>query len=524
MRLRSIVCLLLVLILGLVFSGCTSSPDTAEPVASTSDVATKAPESTEPVVPEVETPSDEASATVAVDADREVIALVNGEPAYRDEFEAAKGALLNQYAQTYAQFGMDIGTLLAGADGRMFELGIEAEALLQLVQLILTQQEAEAQGIVISDEDIQAEMDSQYGEFLASQGWTEADLALYLVEQGRTVESFKADVQQYIANQMMAMEVQKAVSGPIEITDEDLNEYFLANKANYEVIERVRASHILFGTSEEDLLAYYDEHLDDYTVDGTTTAFEEAVESIRADVKEHALSVLAELEAGADFTEFARQYSTGPSGPNGGDLNWFGRGAMVPPFDEAAFGLSVGELSGIVETDFGYHIILLTDREDASVPGLADVIDQVREDLEGERSYAAALAWYESTYEAADIVVNEPLLDAIVKQRDDVDGAIAVLEQAQSEGESDDPYLSYVVGTFYERKLTDKLSEKADAVSGEADTSEIAAFEAEIEDLQAQTLAAYRLASEVHPDDVAIQSKITEIEAITGVIDDVSAP
>jgi foldase protein PrsA len=489
MRLRSTVCFLLVLILGLVFSGCTGNPDATEPVASTPAETSEAPESTAPVVPEVVASSDEAPTTPEVDEDREVIALVNGDPAYRDEFEAAKGALLNQYAQTYAQFGMDIATLLAGADGRMFELGIEAESLLQLVQLILTEQEAEARGIVFTDEEIQAEMDSQYNDFLAGQGWTEADLALYLAQQGRTVESFKNDVRQYIANQMMAMEVQKAVAGPIEITDEELNEYFLANKANYEVIERVRASHILVETLEE------------------------------------AQALIAELDEGADFAALAREHSTDPgSGANGGDLNWFARGTMVGPFEEAVFALEIGELSEIVETDFGYHIILLTDRQDASLPELGDVLEQVQADLEGERSYAAALTWYESAYGAAEIIVNEPLLDAIVKQKDDIEGAIAILEQAQSEGESDDPYLSYVVGTFHERKLTDKLSEKADAESGEADTSEIAAFEAEIEALQAQTLAAYRLALAANPDDVAIQSKITEIEAITGVIDDVPAP
>jgi len=472
MRLRSIVCFLLVLILGLVFSGCTSSPDATDPVASTSEATPAAPESTEPVVP-------------VADADREVIALVNGDPAYHDEFEAAKGALLNQYAQTYAQFGMDIGTLLAGADGRMFELGIEAESLLQLVQLLLTQQEAKRQGIVISDEAVQAEMDSQYGEFLIAQGWTEDDLALYLIGQGRTVESFKADVREYIANQMMAMAVQEAVAGPIEITDEDLNEYFLTNKANYDVIERVRASHILVATLDE------------------------------------AEALITELNEGADFAALAREHSTDPgSGANGGDLNWFGRGTMVGPFEEAVFALSVGELSGIIQTDFGYHIILLTDRQDASSPELADVREQVQADLEQERSYAGALVWYESTYAAADIVVHEPLLSAIVKQKDDIEGAIAILEQVQSEGTSDDQYLSFVLGTFYERKLTDAIDAKATAVFDAADDAEIASMEIEIEALQAQALDAYRQAIDTNPGEVAIQAKITEIEAMTGGIED----
>ncbi|MCK5827640.1 peptidylprolyl isomerase, partial [Candidatus Bipolaricaulota bacterium] len=416
---------------------------------------------------------EQEPAISAIDPSQEVIALINDDPAYRDKFEAAKDALLNQYAQTYAQFGLDIGQLLTGPEGRVFELGVEAESLMQIVQLILTKQEAANRGIVISEEEIQVEMDSQYDDFLIGQGWTEADLALYLTEQGRTVESFKEDVMEYIANQMLATAVQAAMVGPIEITDEELNEYFLANKSNYETLERVRASHILVDTEEE------------------------------------AEEILAELNDGADFAELARERSTCPSAASGGDLDWFGREAMVPTFDEAAFGLAVGGISGIVATEFGYHVILLTDREDASSPELADVRDQVREDIEDERRYAAALTWYESMYNSAEIIIHDPLLDAIVQQREDIDAAIAILEQTQIDGTSDDTYLSYVLGTLYESKLTDAIDERTTADS--ADTADL---DAQIETLRAQTLAAYQQALEANPADAAtIQGKIAEIIA-----------
>jgi parvulin-like peptidyl-prolyl isomerase len=464
MRLRSIVCLLFILGLGLFFSGCSNNPEpTTGPVASTQETSTESPEI--------------ASTAPEIDSDREVVALINSSPVYRDEFERAKATLLNQYAQTYAQFGMDIAALLGGADGRMFELGIEAESLLQIVQLILTRQEADERGIVITDEEIQQEIDSQYGEFLAGQGWTEADLAMYLAEQGRTVESFKSNVREYVSNQMLAMEVQKAVAGPLDITDEQLGEYFIANKINYDVVERVRASHILVETEQE------------------------------------AEEILAELNDGADFAELAREHSTCPSGSSGGDLDWFGRAAMVPAFEEAAFALTIGDISGIVATEFGYHIILLTDRQDAASPELADIIDQVRTDLEAELSYEGALAWYEEVLGSAEIVVHEPLLDAILKQKDDIDAAIAILEQAQGDGTSDDPYLPYVLGTFYEKKLNEALGEKETA---ELDATEIGALEIQIDELRTKALDTYRLAQEANADDVAIQGKITKIEAMVG--------
>ncbi|MFH2007887.1 MAG: peptidylprolyl isomerase [bacterium] len=68
----------------------------------------------------------------------------------------------------------------------------------------------------------------------------------------------------------------------------------------------------------------------------------------------------AQLDGGADFAELARQNSDCPSGKSGGDLGTFGRGQMVGPFEDAAFGMEVGGMSGVVETDFGYHIIKRT--------------------------------------------------------------------------------------------------------------------------------------------------------------------
>ena len=97
--------------------------------------------------------------------------------------------------------------------------------------------------------------------------------------------------------------------------------------------------------------------------------------------EEDARQVLDELQAGADFAELAMERSTGPSGPNGGDLGWFGLGQMVPEFENAVAGLKKGQVSDPVQTQFGWHVIILNDVRDGSVPTLDAVQEELRQEL-----------------------------------------------------------------------------------------------------------------------------------------------
>lgn len=114
----------------------------------------------------------------------------------------------------------------------------------------------------------------------------------------------------------------------------------------------VRARHILFRAGKDDADA-------------------------RARAREQALDVKRQIQNGADFAEMARQYSSDGTRNRGGDLGWFGPGRMVKPFEEAAFKARVGRLVGPVETDFGYHLIEVTDRADKEVK-LADFAERIQ--------------------------------------------------------------------------------------------------------------------------------------------------
>lgn len=126
--------------------------------------------------------------------------------------------------------------------------------------------------------------------------------------------------------------------------------------------------------------------------------------------EEEAAAIKAELDGGADFGELARTRSTGPSGPNAGDLGWFGKGMMVEPFETAVLALSPGEVSGPVETQFGWHIIRLNEVRMKEAPPLEAVRDEIATELK-RTAIDAAIA---QATEEAEVVRNDEGLDPAV--------------------------------------------------------------------------------------------------------------
>ncbi|MCU4674195.1 SurA N-terminal domain-containing protein [Catenovulum sp. 2E275] len=186
------------------------------------------------------------------------------------------------------------------------------------------------------------------------------------------VESFKAGVtaddaaieeyyQQHIASYETSEQLKlsyveltlDAVASQVEVSDSEVQEYYDANQDTYKAAERRRASHILISTATDD-------------------------------AKAKAQALLAEIKAGADFAELAKEKSEDTfSGENGGDLDFFGKGVMDPAFEEAAFALeNIGDVSDVVESSFGYHIIKLTAIEEAKIKPLADVKDDIVKQLQ----------------------------------------------------------------------------------------------------------------------------------------------
>lgn len=157
-----------------------------------------------------------------------------------------------------------------------------------------------------------------------------------------------------------------------------------------EVLEQVMAD----AATDEAVKAAYDEKYGDGFGDDEFNASHILVES-----EEEAKAIRAELEAGADFAELAKEKSTGPSGPNGGNLGWFQAGAMVPEFEAVVLALEPGQISDPVQTQFGWHVVTLNEKRKSAAPD----IEAVREELAAQIRTDAVEAKVEELTAAATV-------------------------------------------------------------------------------------------------------------------------
>ncbi len=178
------------------------------------------------------------------------------------------------------------------------------------------------------------EVDSYINALTMNYGGSEG-LEAALDQQGMTLEKLRNDTMRY---QVISEFVEKELRPGVVVTMEEAEKYYSENKEYFNTEETVTASHILL------------------------TVPEDADEEQRSEIYEKISGIRERITAGESFEDLAREFSDCPSAERGGDLGEFGHGMMVPPFDKAAFELEPGELSEPVLTQFGYHLIKLTEK------------------------------------------------------------------------------------------------------------------------------------------------------------------
>ncbi len=199
-------------------------------------------------------------------------------------------------------------------------------------------------------------------------------LAETLTKQGMTPEAIKTRIAMGLAIQKW---IEEKVVPNIKVSDEDAEKFYRENQERFKKPETVRASHILIKIDE----------LDPEKAKGMTDEQKKkAADELKQQALKKAQDLLAKLKQGADFAKLATENSACPSKEKGGDLGSFERGKMAEEFEKAAFSLKPGEMSDVVETEFGYHIIKTTEKKESEFMPFKDVKTFLVEGLKNQKT------------------------------------------------------------------------------------------------------------------------------------------
>jgi peptidyl-prolyl cis-trans isomerase D len=374
---------------------------------------------------------------------RNVMATVNGEEISVTEYQRAYDNTVDNYR---AQFG---GTI---PQGFLDSIGLQRQVLNQLIQAVIIRQSGREMGVTVSEMETREQIQDMevfrtndsfdlelYKEVLSQNRMTPATFEaglrsdLLTVKVSEAVQDF-AMVPQREVEARIAMENEKIRLAyhevfsdefleEVEVHDDELAAWYEENRNRYLTEPKIMLRYLFFGfdedleeieISEDALRTRYESSRDQYVVPEQRRARhilfsvqESDTVETRAEKKAKAEEVLELARQGRDFAELAREYSEGPSGPAGGDLGFFGRGAMVGPFDETVFQLAPGEISEVVETRFGYHIIRLEEIREGKTLAFEEVRDEIAAEVKVQDVKGYTFKRASSAYE--DIILSGSL-------------------------------------------------------------------------------------------------------------------
>lgn len=255
---------------------------------------------------------------------------------------------------------------------------LRREAMDLMVEQELVAQAAEARGMTVDPPEIDAAVNDLRGAFDEPE-----DFARRIETEGYSEDDYR----RYVGRMMAAgLYLDQIRAGVGEVTDEELEAYYRDNERRLTLPEQVRVRHILLtwkplGTTDD-----------------------------RAAIREQMAPILEQARGGADFAALAREHSEdSATAANGGDTGLFHRGQMVPAFENVAFALQPGEVSDLVETPFGVHILKQEEHQDARLLPLEEIREQLRDHVRNERAEAAVKSEIARLRDAAKIEILIPL-------------------------------------------------------------------------------------------------------------------
>jgi peptidyl-prolyl cis-trans isomerase C len=272
----------------------------------------------------------------------------------------AVAVTVNGSVITEGQLGLRIKPQLERLSGQQmpaqfveqYKKQLRKNALDSIIIEHLLDEKIKENNITVTEEEVNKHLE----EMAVQQKLTMDDLKALIEASGQTLEVVKKQIQKGLGYQKL---MDKLWAGQISVTEDDAKKYYDEHPDMFTVQEQIRASHILIKPD----------------------ASETDPNKAKATAKAKAEDLLGQTRKGADIAELAKTNSACPSAAKGGDLGWFQRGQMVKSFEDAAFALKVGQTSDVVETQYGYHIIKVTDHKDAGTTPFEEVKDNVIKSL-----------------------------------------------------------------------------------------------------------------------------------------------
>ena len=379
------------------------------------------------------------------------VAVVNGEPISVAEFQDRYRRLLKMVQNQYRDFLTD--ELLQA-------MNLKQQALDQLISEKIMFQQAAEMGIEITARDLQREIaanpafqlsgrfnDSLYQRKVGSLRMTTAQYE-YLVRQdmisrrlttmiGSLARVTVEDAREYFHLAQDKVDLDYVLFPPQAFRDqvkpspEEIQAYFKKHIEDYRIPARAKAAYLAMRpkdfegrvtVSDDDIADYYELNLDKFREPEQVKARHilfrlprNAPDNQVAEVRAKAEKVLKAAREGGDFAKLAMEHSQGPTGPKGGDLGWFGQDQMASEFSQAAFKMKKGDISDLIRTDFGFHIIMLEDRRAARNRTIEETREEIKKEIIRTRSSEMAADLADRAYEQVTLSRN---LEEVAKNFD----------------------------------------------------------------------------------------------------------
>ena len=272
---------------------------------------------------------------------RDYVAMVNGKKISKDKYERELAGLENRFKAS----GRTLNPLQ--------KMELKKNLLESLINRELLYQESQKRGITVDEAEVEKQFQAVKKHYPNDDTFKQA-----LQRANYTESGVRSQLKRAIAIERF---IDQELKSKIKITNKEVKDYYDSHPDLFRRPAQIRASHILVKLS----------------ANPTKEEKEKALKEIK-EIKE-------KIRSGEDFGDLAKKYSDGPSAKRGGDLGFFSKGQMVKPFEDAAFALNVGQVSDVVETVFGYHLIKVTEKRPDTIMKFTEIKDRLKNYLVDQR-------------------------------------------------------------------------------------------------------------------------------------------